>query len=271
MEALSKLGSVDDVAISALVRALADDGVARVKAAEVLGRMGPPAKSAVPALTDLLRESDPEACVQAALALWRIDRRTEETVPVLLSALKGPWTPRPGSALSVPGRFGAVSSAPPACQQAADALGQMGTEARAAVPALTELLRDPQFFSYRPSYALALFKIDRQAAGVAVAALIGVFDCKGHVTRLSAQAASALRKQAVSTLEQIGGEARDAIPALASALADADAGVRQGAAKALGAIGAPAREAVPSLRKALMDPDEAVRSQATLALRKIGA
>jgi HEAT repeat protein len=238
IEALSRLGSVDDPAISALTRALEDEGAARVKAAEVLGRIGPPAKSAVPALTDLLKESNPEARVQAALALWRIDHRAEEAVPVLVSALKGPLTPRPGSALGLPGRFGTVSSAPPACQQAADALGQIGPEARAAAPALTEVLRDPRFSSYRPDYALALFKIDGQAAGVAIAVLIEVLDGKGHAVRLPEQAASALRKQA---------------------------------AKALGEIGAPAREAVPSLRKALMSPDEAIRSEAAVALKKIGA
>jgi HEAT repeat protein len=68
----------------------------------------------------------------------------------------------------------------------------------------------------------------------------------------------------------MGGEAGQAIPALAAALEDTDAGVRQEAAKALGALGAPARPAVPSLQKSLTDPDAAVRSEAARALQKIG-
>jgi len=146
----------------------------------------------------------------------------------------------------------------------------MGPEAQAAVPALSEVLKDPQFSAYRPYYALALSKIDRQAAKLAVPAIIQALEGKGPAARLSEEAASALRKQAASALGLMAGDARDAIPVLANALADGDAGVRQEAAKALGAIGAEARDAVPSLRKALGDPDETVRSQASAALKKIG-
>jgi hypothetical protein len=39
----------------------------------------------------------------------------------------------------------------------------MGPEAQAALPALREVLADPQLAAYRPYYALALSKIDRQA------------------------------------------------------------------------------------------------------------
>jgi HEAT repeat protein len=268
MEALSQLGSVDEAVISALVGALADDSAARTKAAEVLGRMGPVAKSAIPALADLLKEPSADVCVPFAVALWKIDRRVAETVPVLVSALRGPLTSRPANGASAPG-FGTSSRRQPGFQQAADALGQMGPEARAAVPALTELLKDPRLLSYRPSYAWTLFKIDRAAAGVAVAALLEVLDGKVHPTRLSAKAFSVARHEAMSTLGQVGG--KDAVGALANALADADPAIRQEAAKALGTMGAPAREAVPSLRKALADPEEAVRSQAMSALEKIGA
>src|SRR5207302_626526 len=162
-----------------------------------------------------------------------------------------------------------LSPAPP-CQEAAEALGEMGPEARAAVPALTEVLRDPHFSSFRPYYALALLKIDRQAAGVAVPVLIEALNGKGGAISVPDQAAATVRKKAASALGQIGRDAGDAVAALANALGDADASVRQQAAKALGDIGTPARDAVPSLRKALMDGDEAVRSESAGALRKIG-
>jgi HEAT repeat protein len=274
LEALSRLGSRAEPAVSTLVRVLWEEGPARVKAAEVLGRIGPPATMAVPALTNLLKGSEPDARVQAALALWKIDRRAEEAVPVLVTALNSSIPSRQAAALLPPGRFGARSNVPPAppCQQAAEALAQMGPVARAAVPALSEILRVPQLSFYSPYYALALVKIDRQAAaGVAVPMLVEALDGKRYGIHLHEPAASSLRKQAASVLGQIGEEARDAIPALTKALGDADVGVRQQAAKALGDIGTPARQAVPSLRKALMDRDEAVRSEANEALRKIGA
>jgi HEAT repeat protein len=147
------------------VRILWDDTQARTKAAEVLGRMGPAAKLAIPALAEVLRGSDNQSRIQAALALWRIDRRTEDVIPVFVAALKSSFTPSPRSTLTLPGRFGVAGPPPaPLCQQAAEALGQMGPEARAALPALRQVLQDPQLSAYRSYYARALAKIDPQSA-----------------------------------------------------------------------------------------------------------
>jgi HEAT repeat protein len=238
MEALSRCGAGGEEVVAALTRALGDGGPPRVKAAESLGRLGPPAKSAVPILADLLKEPDAETRIQAALALWRIDHQAE-VVPVLVRELKSSVARRPTSASPLSGRLGVAGStaAVPPCRQAADALGIMGPAARAAVPALIEVLRNPRLCSHRPSYAQALAKIDRQAAGVAVPMLIDLLDSKPEDLRLSEQAAAALRRQA---------------------------------AKALGEIGAPARDAVPSLRKALSDPDDGARADAAAALKKLG-
>jgi HEAT repeat protein len=240
VEALFRLGSAAEAAIPALVQVLRDEEPARIKAAEVLGHLGPAAKAAVPALRELLKAVDPEARIQAALALWRIERRTEDTIPVLVDALHNPTASRLGSTSSSPSRFG-TSTRPiviPLCQQAADALGQMGPAARAAVPALTEALKDAHVAAYRPAFALALAKIDPAAAKAAVPALIQVLDRKGHAVYLP---------------EAIAGTAR------------------KDAATALGQMGADAREAVPALREAIMDPDQAVQSEATAALKKIEA
>ena len=112
-------------------RLLWDDEKVRAKAAEVLGRMGPAARSAIPALMDVLKGSDNQARIQAALAVWQIDHRTEEVVPVLVGELKSSFVPPPQGTLTLPGRFGVAGSPPaPLCQQAAEALGQMGPAAR---------------------------------------------------------------------------------------------------------------------------------------------
>ena len=164
LEALSRLGLTGEEAVSAPVRMLWDDTQARAKAAEFLGRTGPSAKPAIPALAEVLRGSDNQTRIQAALALWRIEHRTEEVIPLLTAMLRSPFTPPLRSTLSLPCRFGLAGDPPaPLCQQAADALGQIGPEARAAVPALRQVLQDPQLSAYRPYYARALAKIDAQS------------------------------------------------------------------------------------------------------------
>jgi hypothetical protein len=109
----------------------------------------------------LLKGPEPETRIQAALALWKIDGEAKETVAVLVAALKTVVAPRQNNTLNLPGRFGLISTAapPPPGQLAAEALGQMGTAARAAVPALQEALKDPYLAACHPSYAAALKKI----------------------------------------------------------------------------------------------------------------
>jgi HEAT repeat protein len=211
--------------VSALVRALWEETPARIEAAEVLGRLGPSAKSAVPSLENLLQGYDSQARIQAALALWRIDQRTLETIPVLVGTLRSASTPPQRSSVILPGRFGGMSTViAPLCQQAAEALGQMGPDARDAVPALTEVLKDPQLSSCHPHYALALAKIDRQAAKMAVAVLIQALDAKGHANT---------RLEAAKALGELGALAREAVPSLRKALDDPDEGVRSEAKEAL--------------------------------------
>jgi HEAT repeat protein len=68
---------------------------------------------------------------------------------------------------------------------------------------------------------------------------------------------------------QIGPVAAEAVPALITALSDADEGVRRGAARALGQIGPAASEAVPALTVVLHDPDKDVIENAKAALEQI--
>jgi HEAT repeat protein len=83
--------------------------------------------------------------VEAALALWRIDRQTEEAVPVLIDVLRD------------------SRSHPPIKQNAVLALGEMGPAAKAAIPALKEILYDADAHARR-SAAEVLKKIDPEAA-----------------------------------------------------------------------------------------------------------
>src|SRR5205823_13211595 len=70
LEALARLGRPGEEAVAIAVRMLWDDSLARPKAAEVLGRMGLAAKSAIADLVNVLKGSDNPARIPAALALW---------------------------------------------------------------------------------------------------------------------------------------------------------------------------------------------------------
>lgn len=74
---------------------------------------------------------------------------------------------------------------------------------------------------------------------------------------------------AANALGQMGAKARPAIPALTSALKDADSGVRREAADTLQTV-SPAPEAVAPLRELLSDKDEEVRLAAAAALARNG-
>jgi hypothetical protein len=77
------------------------------------------------------------------------------------------------------------------------------------------------------------------------------------------------RHGAVAGLRKIGPGAKEAVPALVSALEGASSGLRLGIVRALGAIGPAAESAVPALEKALQDEDELVREAAAEALEKV--
>jgi len=134
------------------------------------------------------------------------------------------------------------------------ALGLFGPEAKAAVPALVEALKDKDRVREDAVRALA------QIGPPAVTALVRALKDKDEN----------LRQQAATVLGKIGAEAKAAVPALVEVLKDKDKNVRQQAAIALGKIGLGAKAAVPALVEALKDKDKNLRQQAAVALVQIG-
>jgi hypothetical protein len=134
---------------------------------------------------------------------------------------------------------------------AAIALGRIGLDARAAVPALAAALKD-SVWEVRDQAASALGKIGPDAVPELVTAL--------------KNSDSNVRITAALALGQIG---PDAVSALATALKDSDRGVRYYAALALGAIGPDAGDAVPALTALISDPNVDVRESAATAIKKI--
>ena len=78
------------------------------------------------------------------------------------------------------------------------------------------------------------------------------------------------RASAARILGELGPAAKDAVPDLQAALADADKDVRRCAARSLGDIGKASKPAVKALGKTLKDNDAAVRQASAYALGRIG-
>lgn len=140
---------------------------------------------------------------------------------------------------------------------AAQALGEIGPEAKEAVSTLIEALRD-QEKSVRQNVVRALGEIGLEAK-MAVPALIAALKDQDSFVRLSAAEA----------LGKIGPDAKAAVPALIVALKDQDPPVRLTAAQALKNIGLDAKKAIPTLTEALNDHEISVRRAAAGAIEKL--
>jgi HEAT repeat protein len=145
IQSLTRIGPEAQTDVPSLVNSLKDDlPFVRLSAAAGLSELGSKAKAAVPALTSVaFYDASPRVRLEAAVAIWRIDRRAVRILPVLLKALQDPdevsrWI-------------------------AADCLGDIGAEAREAVPALQDTLKG-NFRSrlIRMSIEFALQRIDAE-------------------------------------------------------------------------------------------------------------
>ena len=133
--------------VTLLTRALTDPHVSVVwNATRDLARIGPDAKSALPALTEILRGYDPTSRLWARYAIAKITGETTKHLPVFIEALA-----------DKKGIFPGMASA---------ALAGFGKEARTAVPLLIAELTESNA-EYRWSAAGALANIGPDA-GTAV-------------------------------------------------------------------------------------------------------
>ena len=204
----------------------------RRNSARALGNIGQPATAAIPALERLLDDPDPAVGANAAAALWKIDRHPK-AVPALIAMLSRPLTSGP--------------------YNAAVALGEIGPDARAAVPALVGAFSHHSRDVHR-SAARALGQI----GPVCIPALLPALNAPSP----------RVRQNALEALRWLG---PPAVPALIDALINDDPQVRITAARILGDLGPAAKEASEALEKALKDPDPQVRKIAGRALSQLNS
>jgi HEAT repeat protein len=254
---------------------------------EQIGLKSP--KGVLTVIAALKEDADPELREAAAQALGRLAQQAEEVpkepkdkrkeaaemrdgcLTALRTALKEDRDPKDAKADAKRAKVR---------EACAGALGRVGTDLltrrkeeereqslilgfRAAVPILTEALRDPDS-GVRAAAAESLGRLSDYAHD-AVPALIEAFKDK--------TADRFVRGYAAFAIGRIGGDgARGAVPALAEALTDKNTpdDVRRSVATALGALKTDGAGGAEALGKALKDRNVEVRRAAAAALGQIG-
>ncbi len=159
MTALEKIGPQAAAATPDLIVILKGKGEARdpawlARAAKVIGRIGPPARAAVPLLTTCLQHPDARVADEAFGALGRMDKEALAAVPTLIAMVQNRQSPLRA--------------------RAAATLGKLGPAARLAVPTLIDGLQETDNAALRDSCREALKNMG-SAAQPAVPALLTTF------------------------------------------------------------------------------------------------
>jgi HEAT repeat protein len=234
-QSLGEIGSV--AAVPALEELLKDsDGMIRLQAAVSLEKIRPTDTWPAPAVVEALRSDSRTLRGMAAGALCEIDRDASDAVATLETMThEGYWDLR---------------------VDAAAALGCIGPAAASAMPTVKSLAAtDPEPLVRRVA-VVAMAAIEPQSPE-AVGALTSALQSEEYLVRgLAAHALG--RREATSTT----------LMALERALKDESLEVRAEAARSLGRIGSAAAQSTPALREALNDKQPRVRRAAADALKR---
>jgi HEAT repeat protein len=263
---VEKFGPKERLVVAGVAGALKKDTDehVRVKAAQMLGRMIPPAaqaeidvRDAIDTLTDALRADKKdkvrEACA-TALGVIGAAARAKPPAPIPPASIQSMVAPL---AAALKHKHAGTAAA------AAESLGLLGEAARGAAPVLLETLKDKKADRFARAFAaIALVRIGGSEAGEAVPALTE--------TLADDKAPLGVREASARLLGQLGKDAVSAVPTLGKALAAKEIEIRRGAASALAQIGAGAKDALPDLEKAVKDKDKTVRVNAIFAIGTMG-
>lgn len=269
--ALAAIGPGAEKAVEQLMKAAkSNEPGLRWNAITALGDIGPAAKAATPDLIADLSDPDAQVKLSAERALVKIGKGA---VPALVASLKDEKlhslvTPilgeiGPDAKDAVPALQGLLQSKDSgAKREAILALAAIGADARQTAPELIKSLSDKQF----PNRPAAAFALGKMGVKEAVPALKEAMAEKDNPI---------LRLASVWALLQIDPSnadyAKSAVPQLTDALENENPEIRREAARTLGRIGAMAKTAVPALQKRLSDPVEPVRRESLIALAEIGS
>ena len=255
----SALQVVDDkTMVSTLIEALGDeDESARYTAARALGRMGPTAQTAVPALTAALTDTSDSVRRHATIALGEI--RENVSLQALIAVLRDvDWEVAREAAkalgkirdpAAVPALIETLGNESQAIRLAsAWALGEIGD--LSATQPLLKTLRQTQSPKLRISAALALYRVNRSQRDTVVDTLIDELQ-RGKQNFNRVNAASALYRVDPSQRDLVVSSLIDLVLTKSKRI---DYDHRDNAAEALGEMGEAAHEAAPVLINRIMRP-----------------
>jgi HEAT repeat protein len=256
--ALGRVGPAAAPAVPALAAAAADEGRLvdpRWSAVVALGRLGPVSGAAAPTLLGLLSSADPDMREASARSLGLIGGERAAVAALIAAGSDPDQLVREGAAAGL----GAIG---PAAGDAAETLerlcGDDWPAVRASAAEAVLLVTGSPCASVAPS--------GDGRSGRAVAAALP--------TLLAGLTSGSERTRGISTFElgKLGPDAADTLPLLADLLAtDSNLDVRWSAAWALGKMGVAGAGAVPALARTIVhDGDPDVRAEAASALGRIG-
>ena len=255
-----------------------DDEVVRRRAARALGELGSQAEPAVAELIETLSDDGKLVAFEACQALAKIG---PPAIPALTKALAHnevavrSWAARgleeigPEARAAIPALIDSLRDHTISVDYAASALASVGM---ASVGPLLEVLRDPQESTTARARAAHSLGLIGPRASVAVPLLIEALEDRRERTPFRGENVYyPVCNGAIVALGAIGPDAKAAVPVLAKLLSDGNAWVRSDAIEALAGIGPDAASAVPRLITALGDKeDEETPVKAAKTLGEIG-
>ena len=284
---LGRLGSIGKDAVPMLAKLLKepsdDDESTRIWIGKALALFGPEAATVTPTAIEILQDDRSRLGEKQVMIelLGRIGARHPQAIPALIQTLQ--TTP--------PTEKNAARDVNTLRALAGESLATAGSDAVAAIPALTRTLYDENELVRRravealgaigPSAAVAMSSlletlIFDESAAVRDSAEVSLSQLGPSavepVTRLLSDAEPAVRERAAGILARIGNPAKSSADELTERLRDDAAGVRMRAAEALWAIkrDAATQRLIPFLIDALAQDDRQLRIRAFRLLIEIG-